>query len=314
MLKGQLSIPSLHHKDNGILLCVKCHRSLENMHAGWAFIPDKIDFLIHFEKNDRRRREEKFVSTGIFPRRKSPTSAQYSRQGALYQSYMERNYFPSAVAHDVVFTAGRSWLQPQPKTWHGDPLLALHRGFMLLGWAPYAFPSAVRDSLRALSDLYAENDIQPRAQTAVPPTTSDQGSQDTDSDSSEESDHGGNTGKRQRTLKPNARRQDNARHKNNSDTMKPPPETPNRRQSGRIQDQQTRQAALKRQHEDEVRRLLENPPEKRLKPEITEGVWKWGPLSSSDEAALEFRRSQQKARGRSRGIRPLLRSAVRGGK
>ncbi|KAL8747613.1 MAG: hypothetical protein Q9190_000548 [Brigantiaea leucoxantha] len=117
------------------------------------------------------------------------------------------------------------------------------------GCSPFIFPDKVHDALRTLAYLYNANDQAPPTPLAV-----------------------------DRTNRRSRRPTDGKKSQGTSGQSK-------LRQSERIQDQRGRQAA---QRKSEIRRMLEDPPEKQLWREIVDGIWKWGPMSSSEAAAKSY--------------------------
>lgn len=212
----------------------------------------------------------------------------------MYQSYMRQNFLYNNPAHESVFVPGRSMVLPHPKEWYGDPMVTLQRGFKMVGWAPDVFPNDIGDALWALSRLYGQNDKPPPVVgRSVRRPTPSEASQDHDGSDDHDQDKQPPPGPR--TPRSNAYRRDS--HPNGA-KQNPSGSSSNRRQSGRIQDQRNRQELQKRQREqDEARRLLQDPPNKRLRREIREGIWKWGPLTSSHDAAVAYMRRKNQQKG-----------------
>jgi len=291
-----LNIERLGHEDNGIRLCVLCHRNLDLPEPAWTFIPEDLEYFIQFEKQDHIRRIQEFRSTHSLPKRQCPSTSQYRDRGGLYRSYMQRNFLLQSSALDVEFGGGPSSVQPDATQWHGDPMVTLQRAFPMVGFLPQVFPDDVNDALLALNALYKSNDKVPSLQRNMQTSTSDDRSQ-TSGGPNNFNDHRGKkldkgpSSNSQRSPQSNLQRQTEK-----SSTGKAPPDSSShRRRSSRIQDQVNLQANLKRRRkQDEARRLLEDPPNKKLRREILDGTWKWGPLSSSHVAALAFRRKLQR--------------------
>lgn len=301
---GLLNIESLSHEDNGIRLCVLCHRSLDYTEQAWAFIPNDLEYFIQFEKDDRLRRIEELRLTGSLPKRECPSTSQYLGRGGFYQSYMRRNFFHPSVAHEANFRSGPSIVQRNATWWHGDPMVTLQRAFLLIGILPRMFPDDIINALFALSKIYGDDDSILSPPINERTSSSDEHSQ-TSSGSDDSNDDGGKKPNKGRTSYTPKTPQSNLQRQpeKSSTTQKIPPNpSSHRRHSSRIQNQLNRQTLLKRQREqDEARRLLQDPPNKKLRREILDGTWKWGPLSSSNLAALAFRRNRQRERKKADG-------------
>ncbi|KAL9004000.1 MAG: hypothetical protein Q9188_003162 [Gyalolechia gomerana] len=296
--KNRLNLEHIHHKDNGVQLCVACHRSYDNPYPAWVFIPTNLEYFITYENNDFARRTRSARTIAFvpqqFPPRQCPSVQQYLQRGGLYRAYLQRNYFFRNVSHAHLLQPGPSPVQQGPARWHGDPMAALNRGFKMVGVAPEIFPDEISNSLMSLNRLYGTHDRPPSAATAAPPSSRPGPGSDGPGDHDHDHDGSSKKPKTQKTsVTPVAK--DNAK-KGQAVPQKPsdtggckqhqnPADLSGPRRSSRIQGQLQRQAAQRRRKEQErVRRMLEDPPDKHLRREITEGIWKWGPLSSSHDA------------------------------
>ncbi|KAI4156787.1 MAG: hypothetical protein L6R39_001043 [Caloplaca ligustica] len=144
----------------------------------------------------------------------------------------------------------------------------------MVGVAPLIFPDAVRNALMSLNVLYGD------------------------------SDHDGNFGS-SRALQPKA----TPKGKDTASRGQAEPSNPSRkgkgetfnnyaerRRSSRIQDRFFRKHfGRSRKEQDRVRHMLEHPPPEQLilRREITDGTWKWGPLSSSNDAMLALKQASE---------------------
>ncbi|KAI4180889.1 MAG: hypothetical protein L6R41_006960 [Letrouitia leprolyta] len=295
--KNRLNLEHIHHKDNGIQLCVACHRSYDNSYPAWVFIPVDIDYFIGFQNGDYLRRTRSARPGQSFPARQVPSVQQYLQRGGLYRAYLQRNYFfrHTGLAH--VLQPGPSPLQQGPMRWHGDPLAALSRGIKMMGVAPSIFSTDVRSSLLNLSVLYDTHDGPPSAAPAKSassrpgPASDDPSDRDgegkTKKPKTPQPSHppaATGNGKEGKAVGPKASDKGGCtQHQVRADSTQAQMSAP--RRSGRIEKQRQYQATLTRRKEQaRIRRMLEDPPDKQLRREIAEGVWKWGPLSSSHEA------------------------------
>jgi hypothetical protein len=149
---------------NAIPLCPLCHRNFDDItNPGFIFIPADLDYFIEYEKADQERRRSIGLCTGTTPMRVSPTAESYRdhqiRDGALqaescgglYVRYTLRDYFPRLGQPEFVPGPG-PFSDPVP--WHGAPMAALRRAFMILGDPLLkGIPRQTKQALRTLSDL-----------------------------------------------------------------------------------------------------------------------------------------------------------------
>jgi hypothetical protein len=168
--KKLLCFNDLNHPDNAIPLCPTCHRNFDDIiQPGFVFIPTDLDYFIHYEEEDQKRRrllgpdEE-----GNFPGRYGVPSAESYRDhqratkdipdnavSGLYTRYVLRKFLPPMI------TYGLGSFQ-QAKPWHGSPAAALRRACMVLGnmaTPKGAIPNEVRKKLQKLADLWMEVDV-----------------------------------------------------------------------------------------------------------------------------------------------------------
>ncbi|KAI4137543.1 MAG: hypothetical protein L6R39_007222 [Caloplaca ligustica] len=159
---GKTNLTSLQQKENGMRLCTLCHPPLDSIELpSWVFVPSNLDFFIEFEKEDFRRRMSDYKPNGEFPVRRCPPVELYRNTGGgLYDAYMLREHGPK----NGNWRPGRSTYLPHPKAWHGDPMVALFKGFIALGTHGFLLPR----KLMILSRLYGRNDRGPREQVANP--------------------------------------------------------------------------------------------------------------------------------------------------
>ncbi|KAL9028871.1 MAG: hypothetical protein Q9196_002818, partial [Gyalolechia fulgens] len=157
---GNTNLVSLQQKENGMRLCTLCHPPLDSIELpSWVFVPSNLDFFITFERNDFTRRMSEYKTTGLFPIRRCPPIELYKNTGGgLYDAYMLRKHGP----RNGNWRPGRSIYLPHSKGWHGDPMIALYKGFIVLGTRGLLLPP----KLRILSDLYMRNDQGPSEEAA----------------------------------------------------------------------------------------------------------------------------------------------------
>ncbi|KAL9014605.1 MAG: hypothetical protein Q9173_000750 [Seirophora scorigena] len=146
----------------------------------WIFFPEDLQYFIKEERKDIQRRQRAWRANQPLPRRSPPTATAYfehqRRTGGLlpeaywgtYRCYIINAFGPK----DREFVRGPSGL----KTFHGDPMVALHHAFPAL---PYSFVHLPED-LRTLNTMYCRNDKKIQNMKAPPPNISND-AEDSDS-------------------------------------------------------------------------------------------------------------------------------------
>lgn len=136
------------------------------LNPGFIFPPADLEYFIQYEKADQDRRREIGRRTGTIPTRISPTAESYRNHqieageipsdacGGAYMRFTLRDYFPKLG--QLPFVPGASSF-PGPKPWHGAPMAALRRAFLVLG-SPFlqGIPKETKHMLRTLLDLYSD--------------------------------------------------------------------------------------------------------------------------------------------------------------
>jgi len=149
-------------------LCPNCHAEFDDIQCpGFIFFPSNLRFFIDFENNDYERRMEKAQMGHLVPSRSCPTNEEYLNNqicsgevgedalGGLYQRYYLRDYLPQIGRNSP------SLPTLAPKPWHGSPMTAIMRTFLIHGSVVTGIgviPQEQRDHLRALQDLYLRPD------------------------------------------------------------------------------------------------------------------------------------------------------------
>ncbi|KAL5344740.1 hypothetical protein ACLOAV_010432 [Pseudogymnoascus australis] len=166
--QGLITFENLGHVDNAIPLCPLCHRNFDDMlNPGFIFPPADLEYFIQYEKADQDRRREIGRRTGTMPTRVSPTAESYRNHqietgaipsdacGGTYMRFTLRDYFPKLGQPPFVPGAGSF---PDPEPWHGAPMAALRRAFLVLG-SPFlqGIPKETKHMLRTLLDLYSDD-------------------------------------------------------------------------------------------------------------------------------------------------------------
>ncbi|KAL9014698.1 MAG: hypothetical protein Q9173_000647 [Seirophora scorigena] len=151
---GDTNLINLHQEQNGMRLCVTCHRAYDDKsQAGWVFIPTDLDYFVREEHLDHNRRLEHYRANNAYPTRICPTIEAYMTRGGMYDAYMLRQHGPPSSN----WRPGRSTHLPTSKYWPGDPMVALYRAFK----GAFRKWSLLPRELRDLGDLYERNDIAP---------------------------------------------------------------------------------------------------------------------------------------------------------
>jgi hypothetical protein len=137
------------------------------LNLGFVFVPADLEYFIQCEKADQDRRLEISRHTGTIPVRVCPTAESYREHqinsgavtsdacGGTYLRFTLRDYFPKLG--QPAFVPGAGSFQ-DPISWHGAPMAALRRAFLVLG-TPFlqGIPKPIKHSLRTLLDLYSDD-------------------------------------------------------------------------------------------------------------------------------------------------------------
>ncbi|KAI4120915.1 MAG: hypothetical protein LQ338_006679 [Usnochroma carphineum] len=253
---GRTNLANLHQKENGIRLCALCHPSFDNAELpAWVFVPSNLDFFINFERADFSRRQAEYKTSCDFPARRCPPVEDYLEDsGGLYDAYMLRKHGNQYSN----WHPGRSTYLAHSKAWHGDPMIAIFKGFKALGGHGLLLPQ----KLWILSDLYQRNDLGPQELATDPGPHSRGESPDHHLRTAEESS-------RPPTPGPSPDNRTNADGN--------PPGT---RQSGAQGQRRHNINGTKRHHNQQAEK---DPEPKRIKVETS--PWVWGPRKSSKDHA-----------------------------
>ncbi|TKA73643.1 hypothetical protein B0A49_09877 [Cryomyces minteri] len=163
--RGLITFDHLGHVDNAIPLCPTCHRNFDDInHPGLVFLPSDLQYFIDFENENFRSRQTLARNTGSVPPRTCPTPQMYlehqvrtdavseDASGGLYLRYTLYDYFHT-------FGPKNTWIPglgpfQEPEQWHGAPMAALWRAFLILGNPFSGIPDKEKRLLRELQDLY----------------------------------------------------------------------------------------------------------------------------------------------------------------
>jgi hypothetical protein len=172
--KGMITFGALGDYRNAIVLCGSCHNHYDRTsNTGWVFLPARIDWIIRWEEEDYKDRQETLERTGRVVERSYPNEEDYERymreiglltdpedglvRGGLYHSYILEDMFPplmmEALKQHGMETPG---IMPGgPKRWHGAPMAAINRGFVVTGAPEMKLPEKEWEQLRTLQRLYS---------------------------------------------------------------------------------------------------------------------------------------------------------------
>jgi hypothetical protein len=142
-------------------LCPTCHREFDATQCpGFIFFPSNLQFFIDFERQDFERRCRWARDGNESPARICPSAEQYHTGASeLYERIVLQNYFPR-LGNEASNMTGAL----QPRSWHGSPMAALMRTFLILG-SPViggVITQKQRALLRELQDLYLRPDPVPQ--------------------------------------------------------------------------------------------------------------------------------------------------------
>lgn len=175
---------------NAIVLCPTCHVAFDRTsYMGWVFLPTDLKFFIDWEKKDFARRQTILEQQNTTPARIFPDEEDYEKhmrftrkvtdpddglcRGGLYDRLvLDGNMFPP-VLREAYRTMGLEVIpgpHPQgPKRWHGAPMAAISRGFLVTGAAWMRLPEKQWTQLRELQLLYSKEP------SLLPATTATEG-------------------------------------------------------------------------------------------------------------------------------------------
>ena len=171
--KGMITFPLGDYR-NCIVLCHSCHAAFDRTSkTGWVFLPTDLQWVVDWEESDFVRRQKVFEQTGRRVDRKFPDEQDYEShmratnaltdpddglcRGGLYNSYiLERMFAPmmmEALEKQGLQIPGK---HPQgPKRWHGAPMAAINRGFVVTGAPWMKLPEPEWELLHTLQRLYS---------------------------------------------------------------------------------------------------------------------------------------------------------------
>lgn len=172
--RGMFSFGSLGDYRNAIVLCASCHKHFDQISKpGWIFLPTDLDWFINWERKDYKRRRMAFSETGRRLSRIFPAAGDYEEhmqssgglkdtdgglhRGGLFDRYILRPIF-SPDAMEALKDKGLRipGKHPRgPKRWHGCPMAAINRGFVVTGAPWLGLPEKEWDQLCELQKLYS---------------------------------------------------------------------------------------------------------------------------------------------------------------
>ena len=191
--KGMITFGALGDYRNAAVLCGSCHNQFDRTsNSGWVFLPTKMKWIIKWEEEDYKKRLDIFEKTKKVVERTYPDEEDYERymretgqlgdpddgliHGGLYYSYILEEMFPPVMMEALKERGMRvpGVMPGGPKRWHGAPMAAINRGFVVTGAPEMKLPRKEWEQLRTLQRLYS------RKITATPDQepVSDDGSQD----------------------------------------------------------------------------------------------------------------------------------------
>jgi hypothetical protein len=191
--KGMITFGALGDYRNAAVLCGSCQNQFDRTsNTGWVFLPTKMTWFIKWEEKDYKKRLDIFEKTEKIVERTYPDEQDYERymretgqlgdpddgliRGGLYYSYILEEMFPPVMMEALKERGMRvpGIMPGGPKRWHGAPMAAINRGFVVTGAPEMKLPSKEWEQLRTLQRLYSRKI--PATQDQEP--VSDDGSQD----------------------------------------------------------------------------------------------------------------------------------------
>ncbi len=172
--KGMITFGGLGDYRNAIVLCGGCHNHYDRTsNMGWVFLPAGMKWFAEWEVDDFARREQIFDRTGRETERTYPTEEDFEKhlraigavsdpddgmcRGGLYHSYILEDMFApimmSALRKQGMSVPGS--FPGGPKRWHGAPMAAINRGFVVTGAPEMKLPEKEWELLRTLQRLYS---------------------------------------------------------------------------------------------------------------------------------------------------------------
>ena len=178
---------------NAAVLCGSCHNHFDRTSGcGWIFLPTEMQWIIEWEDKDYDKRLDIFDKTGKVVERTYPDEEDYEHytresgqlrdpddgliRGGLYYSYILEEMFPPVMMKALKERGMKvpGIMPGGPKRWHGAPMAAINRGFVVTGAPEMKLPRKEWEQLRTLQRLYSRKIPATPEQEAV----SDNGSQD----------------------------------------------------------------------------------------------------------------------------------------
>ena len=171
--KGMITFGQLGDYRNAIILCASCHKHFDRTsNTGWVILPTFLQYFIEWEEHDFAERQRAFEQSGRRIARKFPNEEDYEHhlrmkniltdpddgmcRGGLYNSYiLEPMFSPiemKALQKDGLTIPGS--LPRGAKRWHGAPMAAINRGFVVTGAPWMKLPEKEWEELRTLQRLY----------------------------------------------------------------------------------------------------------------------------------------------------------------
>lgn len=193
--KGMITFGSLGDYRNAIVLCASCHNRFDRTsNTGWVFLPTYLDWFIEWEERDFANRKEILEQTGREIERTYPSEQDYENhlraigilldpddgmcRGGFYNSYILEDMFPPLMMTALeqkgmvipgIFPGG-------PKPWHGSPMAAINRGFVVTGAPEVKLPEEEWELLHKLQRLYTRKLPKPTGGKVGPGGTLERGS------------------------------------------------------------------------------------------------------------------------------------------
>ncbi|MCJ1471019.1 hypothetical protein MMC07_009667, partial [Pseudocyphellaria aurata] len=172
--KGMMTFGALGDYRNIAVLCGSCHIQFDRTsNSGWVFLPTKMKWFIKWEEEDYKKRLDIFEKTKKVVERIYPDEEDYERymrktgqlgdpddgliRGGLYYSYILEEMFRPVMMEALKERGMRvpGVMPGGPKRWHGAPMAAINRGFVVTGAPEMKLPRKDQDNAQSALDQSA---------------------------------------------------------------------------------------------------------------------------------------------------------------
>lgn len=256
------------------------------------FLPTDLNFFLTYERQDQKRRRKVYRQTGSIPARSCPTAQTYQDHqklhgvegadlGGLYTRLVLTDFFPNPPGR-APFKPGLSEFGAI-KSWTGSPMASLQRAVVMLRQLDLrGIPRHIRDGLRQLQDAYSE-DINIDGSDTSSKGSIEAGRPEENDHEEVEDDNGGETKTEtqqsragQRSVRGDTAQNDDQHEVNEEEARKNNSED----EDHSPEDTEVAISPRRLRHRRKYGEFIPN----------NSSLWKWGPGTTSNDAATFFRR------------------------